>query len=379
MKKIMIVAGETSADMHGANLITALKSISKEELKIFGLGGQKMRQVGAELLTDITAYSGTGLDPLHNLSRFSEIFRQLVHAARSQRPDLAVLIDFPDFNLRLAKKLKPYGIKIVYYISPQVWAWRATRINTIRKYVDKMLVLFEFEKEFYKRHNMEVEWVGHPLLDVIKPPTMTKQEIRQSLGLPGFGLIIGILPGSRLSEFSRHFPVIAKALPLIKSSQPVKYIMGAAPNISQKIINEHMPAKDKPEITVYYSRTYDVIRAADLLIAVSGTVTLESAIMGTPMVVIYKVSLMTELILAPLVKIKKYSIVNIVAGREIVPELIQRKASSRRIADTVMELIKPDRLAEIRQGLTEVNQKLGPPGASTRAANAVWEMIAGRA
>ncbi|MFH1228714.1 MAG: lipid-A-disaccharide synthase [Planctomycetota bacterium] len=379
MKKIMVVAGETSADLHGANLITALKHICKEDIKVFGLGGQKMRQAGAELLADITAYSGTGLDPLRNLSRFSEIFRRLIHAARSEKPDLAVLIDFPDFNLRLAKKLKAYGIKIAYYISPQVWAWRAGRINTIRKYVDKMLVLFEFEKDFYKRYNIEVEWVGHPLLDVIKPATTTKQEIRQSLGLSPDGLIIGILPGSRLSEFSRHFPVIVRALPLIKSPQPIRYIMGAAPNISQKTINEYMPAGRKPDVSVYYSRTYDVIRAADLLIAVSGTVTLESAIMGTPMLVIYKVSLMTELVLAPLVKIKKYSIVNIIAGKEVIPELIQRKASPRRIADAVMELIKPGRLAEIRQGLAEVNQKLGSPGASTRAANAIREMITGKA
>ncbi|MFA5793544.1 MAG: lipid-A-disaccharide synthase [Candidatus Brocadiia bacterium] len=378
MKKIMIVAGETSADLHGSNLITALKSVCKEDIKVFGLGGPKMRAAGVELLDDITAYAGTGLDPLRNLARFSDIFRQLVHAARSNRPDLAILIDFPDFNLRLAKKLKAYGIKIAYYISPQVWAWRAGRINIIRKYVDKMLVLFEFEKEFYKRYDIDVEWVGHPLLDAIKPSPVTKQEIRRSLGLPPNGLVIGILPGSRLSEFRRHFPVIAKALPLIKSSSPVRYIMGAAPNITQKMINEYMPAGHKTDISVYYGRTYDVIRAADLLIAVSGTVTLEAAIMGAPMLVIYKVSLITELVLAPLVKIKKYSIVNIVAGKEVVPELIQRQASPRRIFDTVTELIKPGRLVEISQGLAEVKRKLGLPGASIRAANAIREMITGK-
>ena len=376
MKKIMIVAGETSADLHGANLIIALKRLIGAECKVFGLGGQKMRAAGVELLADITAYAGTGLDPLRNMGRFSEIFRKLSHLAISEKTDLAILIDFPDFNLRLAKRLKQYGIKIAYYISPQVWAWRPGRIKIIRKYMDRMLVLFDFEREFYKKYNMGVDWVGHPLLDIINPASKSKSQARQDLGLPPDGLVIGILPGSRLSEFNRHFPVILKSLTLVNSSQPIKYILGAAPNISQKVIAAYVPASAKPDISVYYNRTYDVIRAADMLISVSGTVTLESAILGTPMVVIYKVSFLTKLILGTLVKMKYYSIVNIIAGKEVVPELMQHQATPRKIAEAVESLLQPDKLKQVQDGLALVNRKLGSPGASARAAGIIKALLA---
>ncbi|MBI4713254.1 MAG: lipid-A-disaccharide synthase [Planctomycetes bacterium] len=405
--KILIIAGESSGDLHGANLVRALKECYSERivipaqagihapnididscfrrndrkdepLQIYGVGGPKMAAAGVELLADITAYAGMGLEPVRNLAKFTALFRQMVHFLGRERSDVVVPIDFPDFNLRFAAKAHQYKIPVYYYVSPQVWAWRKGRIKDIKKYVTKLLCLFEFEKEFYKPYNVPVEFVGHPLLDEIADKQLPdKGEARRRLGLPEDELVIGLLPGSRASEFSRHFPLMLKSIPLIKTSRPIRYALAAAPNIKPQIIPpaplSQRGVRGDFTIRTYYNQTYDVIIASDLLIAASGTVCLEAAILGVPMVVIYKVALLTDLIAGPLIKVPYYSIVNLVAGKEVVPELMQSKATPGAIADKVTELLGTDNLARMKQELVQVKAKLGPPGASMRAAKIVLQ------
>ncbi|MDI6787310.1 MAG: lipid-A-disaccharide synthase [Planctomycetota bacterium] len=378
MKNILIVAGETSGDLHAANLVLALKSLlhnRNKEIRFYGLGGTKMTDAGVSLLEPFTHRAGTGLDPLLNIVHFSRVFRKLVAFSRREKPDLSILIDFPDFNLRLARELKKYNIPVVYYISPQIWAWRKGRIKTIKRYVDKMLVIFEFEKEIYQKAGVPVEFVGHPLLDVIGEIRNPKSKIRNRLGLNPEGLVIGLLPGSRESEFKRHFPIIVDATKIIssKTPRPIKYILGAAPDITPQLVNK-MLKQSTPTITPYYNRTVEVITASDLLITVSGTVTVESAILGTPMVVIYRVPLVTELVFSPFIKTPYYAMVNIIAQRKIVPELIQRQCSPLIIAENVLALLQDNKLERMKKELNEVRKRLGQPGASERAAEIIYRM-----
>ncbi|MFH1231217.1 MAG: lipid-A-disaccharide synthase [Planctomycetota bacterium] len=387
MKKILIVAGETSGDLHGSNLVLAIKSLpvgADGPPHFFGLGGVRMQNAGVELLEPLTHHAGTGLDPLINIAHFARIFRKLVSALRTRKPDLVILIDFPDFNLRFARRVKEYNILVVYYISPQIWAWRKGRIKTIKRYVDKMLVIFEFEKGIYQKANVPVEFVGHPLLDALQKNREGemlnsvhnhKEQSRKLLGFNKDDLIIGILPGSRPSGFKRHFPLMQKAALIISNKRKdIKYILAAAPDITPQLVNKMIHLESVP-ITPFYNKNYEVISASDILITVSGTVTIEAALFRTPMVVIYKVSFLTELIFAPLIKTPYYSMVNIIAQKKIVPELMQRDASPSRIAENVISLIQDNKLSKMRDDLGEIRQKLGSPGASKRAAQIIYKML----
>lgn len=381
MKKILIVAGEASGDLHGSNLVLAIKALTAgkdEPLSFFGLGGVKMQDAGVRLLEPLTHHAGTGLDPLMHVVHFTSIFRKLVSSLRKERPDMVILIDFPDFNLRFARYAKEYNVPVVYYISPQIWAWRKGRIKTIQRYVDKMIVIFEFEKEFYQRFNVSVEFVGHPLLDVMerrKVSNLTKEQTKESLGLDKKDFIIGLLPGSRPSEFKRHFPIMQKAARVISNkNNKIKYILAAAPDITPQLVNKMNSLKDI-SIMPFYNRTYEVISASDILITVSGTVTIEAALFRTPMVVIYRVPLLTELVFAPLIKTPYYAMVNIIAQKKIVQELIQKDCTAAKIAENVISLLDANKLSRMRQDLDEVRNKLGSQGASKRAAEIIYKML----
>jgi len=393
-RHILIVAGETSGDLHASNLVKAMQDtgckMQDTGLRFSGLGGEKMQEAGVELLEPFTKNAGTGLDPLLKITHFSQVFRKLVSYASKSKPDLAILVDFPDFNLRLAPRLKALGIKVVYYISPQIWAWRQSRVKIIQKYVDKMIVIFGFEKEFYNRFNVAAEFVGHPLLDVLdEGRSTTKEDARRALGLGKDDLVVGLLPGSRPSEFKRHFPIMQKAIQILSNtSSPyplpqgervgaksnIKYILGAAPDITPAIINR-ITKKDTPEIVSYYNRTYEILAASDILITVSGTITVEAALFQTPMIVIYKVPLLTELVFRPLIKTPFYAMVNIIAGKKVVPELIQQNCTPAKIARAVTELIDPNARSRMREELGQVKAKLGSAGASQRAARIINEML----
>ena len=386
-----------------------------------------MQSAGVELLEPFTKHAGTGLDPLLKITHFSQVFRKLVSYAShgvppgqalstsasktspphqfywcGGKPDLAILVDFPDFNLRLAPRLKALGIKVVYYISPQIWAWRQSRVKIIQKYVDKMIVIFGFEQEFYNRFNVAAEFVGHPLLDAFivgaglapalnsgqpqglplhKDKTaLDKNDARQTLGLDKNDLVIGLLPGSRPSEFKRHFPIMQEAIRKIShpsgtsADTKIKYILGAAPDITPAIISR-ITKKDAPEIISYYNRTYEILSASDILITVSGTITVEAALFQTPMIVIYKVPLLTELVFRPLIKTPFYAMVNIIAGKKAVPELIQQDCTPAKIAEQVTKLLDKDARARMQEELGLVKAKLGSAGASQRAARIINEML----
>lgn len=366
MTTILLVAGETSGDIHGANLARALRE-RERSIRLVGAGGPRMAEAGVALVDDATAYATVGLvEAFHQLNRFTRLYRLLTSALRRHRPDACILIDSPDFNLRFAERASDAGVPIIYYISPQIWAWRPGRIKTIRRLVRKMIVIFDFEEALYQKHGVDVAFVGHPLLDQIS--VAGDRKLRGELGV-GDAPLIGLLPGSRSQQFQRLFPRMAKAASLIRLEVPhARFVVACAPKIDPKRAMGF-------ELDVVWNRTPDVMAAADLLITASGTATVEAAIYGTPMIVTYVVNPITALTLGPLLRVKNYAMVNLIAGKEIMPELYQFKAKPELLAKEAVSILKENRLPEMRRELAEVRRKLGEPGASRRAAEEILKTI----
>lgn len=370
MTTIFIVATETSGDIHGGNLARQLKSIDPT-LRLVGVGGSHMREAGVEILIDPTSHATVGVvEAFRHINRYAKIYRLLQSALRTWLPDAVVLIDSPDFNLRFAGRVKDHGIPVIYYISPQIWAWRKGRINTIRKVVRKMIVILDFEEKIYRDAGVDVAFVGHPLLDAYRD--IDRDAVRKEWGVKK--LLIGLLPGSRGKQFRLLLPILKKTAELIARELPdAKFVLGCAPNINPKLAAGH-------GLDVVLNRTPDVMAASDLLIVASGTATLEAGIYGTPMIVTYKLNPVTAYLFGPLVWLntKNFSLVNIVAGREIVPEMYQAKAKPHLLARQAISMIREGRLPEIRKALGEIRRKLGSPGASRRAAEEVLKTIGRR-
>ena len=326
MSRIFISAGEASGDLHGAALVRALRN-RQPEIQIDALGGPLMRQAGATLVDDITAHAVVGLiEGIRSAARIYGTFRAVVETLRRQRPDGVVLIDFPEFNLRLAKHAKRLGIPVIYYISPQVWAWRRWRVNTIRRHVDRMLVIFPFEVEFYREHGVQAEFVGHPLVGALAD-VPEKTACRAALGVPAGAAVIGLLPGSRRKEVEAILPIIAQAGRLIRNGlgRPVHFLLARAGSVGdqpvRRILDQH-----GLDAQIVSGDTCRVMRACDLLLVASGTATVEAMIIGTPMAVVYRVSPVTYALFIHLMRVAHYAMVNIIAGRRIVPEFIQAQA-----------------------------------------------------
>ncbi|HEY3227190.1 MAG TPA: lipid-A-disaccharide synthase, partial [Planctomycetota bacterium] len=360
---ILIVAGEASGDLHGANLARSLRELAPGAVLI-GAGGRRMREAGVELVAETTAHAAVGIvEAFHNLHHYTKLYRILQSALKSRRPDVAVLIDYPDFNLRFAERVRDHGIPIAYYISPQIWAWRPGRIKAIKRLVTKMIVILDFEEKLYRDAGVDAAFVGHPLFDALK-------EVDRGALKKEFGgrPLIGLLPGSRQKQFSALFPLMLKTAELMSKELPeARYVVACAPGIDPGPATERA-ARAKAPVRVVWDRTPDVMAASDLLITASGTATIEATLYGTPMIVTYKLNPLTAATLGPLIKIRTYALVNIVAGREIMPEFYQRKAKSDLIAREAVSIIKDGRLESMRNGLAEVRAKLGTPGASKRAA-----------
>jgi len=368
MTTIMIVATETSGDIHGGNLARQLKAIDPS-IRMVGAGGIHMREAGVEILIDPTAHATIGVvEAFRHMHRYAQIYRLLQSALRTWLPDAVVLIDSPDFNLRFAGRVKDHGIPVIYYISPQIWAWRKGRIRTIRKVVRKMLVILDFEEKIYRDAGVDVAFVGHPLLDAYRD--IDRDAVRKEWGV-GKNLLVGLLPGSRNKQFKLLHPIMKKTAELIAKEIPdAKFVVGCAPNINPK-------AAMGPGLDVVYNRTPDVMAASDLLLVASGTATLEAGIYGTPMIVTYKLNPVTAYLFGPLVWLntKNFSLINIVAGKAIVPEMYQLKAKPELLAKEALSLIRNGGLAAMRKELSEVRRKLGHPGASRRAAEEVLKTI----
>ncbi|MDD4910591.1 MAG: lipid-A-disaccharide synthase [Candidatus Omnitrophica bacterium] len=374
-KKIMIVAGEASGDMHAAHLIKALREL-EPSAQFSGLGGERMEQAGARVYYDLTRIAVVGFqEVLRNLGKFRGAFKLFLKEARAIRPDCVVLVDYPGFNLALAKQLKRLKIRTVYYISPQVWAWHRGRVKAIRKFVDKMLVVFRFEKEFYEEEGIEAEYVGHPLLDIVRP-SMNKEEAFTRLCLSFKRITVALLPGSRQQEVKKLLPVMLEAAKLInKTIPPTQFVILRSEAVAKEIF-EGAISRSGLRVSLLEGNTYDGINIADFCIVASGTATLEVAIMERPMVVVYKTSLLTSFIARCLVRIPDIALVNVVAGGRIVPELIQSDATAQKIAkESVGILSDPERIISIRRQLQEIKEMLKPYGAAQRAAKIIVDFI----
>ena len=368
---ILIVAGEASGDLHGAGLARHLKQLSPGAT-LLGAGGRRMREAGVELVAETTAHAAVGIvEAFHNFHHYSKLYRTLQSVLKQRKPDVVVLIDFPDFNLRFAERVHDHRVPIAYYISPQIWAWRPGRLKDIKRLVSKMIVILDFEEKLYRDAGMDAVFVGHPLLDAFKEPD--REALRREFG--GHPLI-GLLPGSRRKQFSALFPLMLKSAELISRELPgARYIVACAEGIDPASAQKRAAGAKVP-VQLLWNRTSDVQAASDLLLTASGTSTLEAALHGTPMIVTYKLNPLTAATLGPLIKIKTYALVNIVAGREVMPEYYQSKAKPAPIAREAVSIIKDGRLESMRRDLAEVRRKLGAPGASKRAAAEVLKVAA---
>ncbi len=368
----MIIAGEASGDMRAAGLARALKELDPS-LKLSGIGGDFLRQAGVECFTDITELAVIGIaEVVKNLSHIKKVFDQTLKQIDTTHPDGVILVDYPGFNMRLGPEIKKRGIKIIYYVSPQVWAWREKRVLKIKKCVDRMIVLFPFEQDIYSKYGMKADYVGHPLVDEIVVDK-NQTEVLKSIGLSASKTTIGLMPGSRTKEVERHLPCMLEAAQkLYKQNQERQFILLKASSIPLKLIEDQLLSYKHLPLKIYDGPTYDGINAMDAAMVASGTATLECALLKKPMVIIYKTSWLTYAIAKALIKIPYIGLVNIVAGEKIVEELIQNDATADNIANSLEAALHNPHIID---ELAAVKTSLGGPGASLRAAQIVLEVI----
>jgi lipid-A-disaccharide synthase len=372
--RVLIIAGEASGDLHGANLVKAIRAVDPSII-FRGVGSKHMLEAGVGLLWDAAEMAVVGLPGVDRLATIFNVFRMVSSILHRWQPDLVILIDYPEFNLLIAGKAKKLGIPVMYYISPQIWAWRSGRINTIQRRVDRMVVILPFEEKIYREAGVEASFVGHPLLDVVS--VKDKDELPRSQYVrSGNDRLVGLLPGSRYSELSRLMPVMLDAATILAKNLPeIRFLMPLAPTIRPDQVDPYLREVDLP-LTVVEHSTYEIIQMCEIIVAASGTVTLEAAILGTPLVVVYKVNPLTYWIGKRLVRVKHVALVNLVTSQAFVPELIQHDASPERISQEVLDILGDTRRQEwMRQCLRDVRQRLGSPGASARAAAIALELM----
>jgi lipid-A-disaccharide synthase len=357
--KIAIVAGEASGDLHAAEVLRELKKIDPQ-LDAFGIGGDLLASHGMRLLHHAREMGIVGFfNVLLHYRMFRRIFNDTVEAMARERPDAVLLVDYPGFNLRLARKCKEMGLRVVYYISPQLWAWRRGRVKQVEKYVDRMIVIFPFEEEFYRAHGVDATYVGHPIIEEIGHLSRGGQA-------PSPVPRIALLPGSRKGEVASLLPSMLEAVDLLGN---VDAFVVQAPTIPRDVLDHYIKGKN------VRIAPHEEIATADVALSSSGTATLECAVLGTPVVVMYKLSRANYLLGRAVVKIPHFSLVNIVAGKEVVPELIQRNVNPERIAAETRKLLEPANYAHVVEELATVRGKLGDAGAARRAAEALMSVV----
>ncbi|MFA5059774.1 MAG: lipid-A-disaccharide synthase [Candidatus Omnitrophota bacterium] len=374
-KHILIIAGEASGDMHAASLVDEIKLLDPSII-FSGVGGGKMRASGVKLFADITDLAVVGfVEVLKHFSEIKKIFNLVLAKIDEIKPTAVILVDYPGFNLRLARELKKKGVKVIYYISPQIWAWKEDRVALIKECVDKMLVLFQFEKELYAKHGIDADFVGHPLLDMINVQ-VSRDMLFRSINFATNKLTIGLLPGSRQKEVETHLPVMLGAANILyQQNQKLQFLLMRASTISKSVLEHPIRHYNFP-IKIIDDQTYVGINACDICMVASGTATLETAILQKPMVVIYKTSLLTWMLAKLFVKIPCIGLVNIVAGQKIVPECIQFEATAVHIANELKSISSNEfKMNQIKSALGFVKSSLGEPGASRRAAESVLKII----
>ncbi|MCA9409136.1 MAG: lipid-A-disaccharide synthase [Candidatus Omnitrophica bacterium] len=374
-KKFVIIAGEASGDQHAADLVKAIKHLNPS-CSFSGLGGAHMKKAGVDIHEDLTRLAIVGFtEVLKHYRLLKSIFNQTLDKIQAIQPDAVILVDYPGFNLRLAKELKKKNIKVFFYISPQVWAWKENRIQHIKKYVDELFVFFPFEKDLYAKHGMNVHFIGHPLVDQVVTRT-SKTQFLKTAGLYDYKLTVGLLPGSREREIDTLLPQMIQASNILYKKFPsMQFLIMKASTIARAQIDDYTQAANFP-VKVIEENVYEGIHACDLCIVTSGTATLETAILQKPMVVIYKTSFLTYLLAKLFIKIPYIGLVNVVAGGKIVPECVQNQASPENIAKTLEGIFTDEiKIAEIKSNLHKVKELLGEGGASRRAAELMLELL----
>jgi len=366
--RVFLSCGETSGDLYGGGLLAEMRRIHPD-LEAFGLGGDRMEAEGARLLAHSHDLAVVGLFAvLTHLRRFRSVLRNAIDEATRIRPDVAVLVDYPDFNLRVARALKQRGIPVVYYVSPQIWAWRRRRIHAIRRDVRRMLTIFPFEEALYRAAGVPVTFVGHPLVDLVHP-AKEPRAFAVSSGLDPDLPIVTLLPGSRRGEISHNLPTIAAAVHRLTRRRPeLQFLLAVAPGLDPRELAKPFPA----QVRTVTGATHAALGVARAAIVASGTATVEAALLGTPMVVVYRVEALSYALGRHLVKVPHVAMANLIAGRRLVTELIQGQFTADAVEREVLALVDDeDRRRAIRAGLGEVRERLGVPGAPARAAAAV--------
>jgi lipid-A-disaccharide synthase len=376
--RILLSSGEASGDLYASELLRELRK-RVPSLEAFGLGGPRSKAQGAELLVDLEEISVIGLvEVVRKIPALRHAMVRLVEEARKRRPDAAILVDFSGFHLRLAKRLHEMGVPILYYVSPQVWAWRRGRIRRIRDLVDEMLVILPFEETFYRGEGVRVRYVGHPLVDLVEP-VRDRDRFCADLGLDPSRPILLLLPGSRRREVELHVPVLREVVESLSTERPdLQIVMSLAPTVAASWIEAAL-GETISKVHMLAGGTYDGMKHAAVAVVASGTATVEAALSETPMVVVYRVGRLTYALGKPFVRVPYYSMVNLIAGRRLVPELIQKDMTAESIRAQVEALLEPGAAEEMKRGLREVKARLGGKGASSRAADAVLAFLQSRA
>ena len=373
-KNLMIIAGEVSGDLHGGSLVKELKKLNKN-LNIYGIGGDRMKSEGMDLVYHINKMAFLGFaEVVKHLPFIKRVQHDLIEIIKEKKIRTIVLIDYPGFNLNFAKKLKAMNLSVIYYISPQIWAWGAGRVKKIKKLINKMIVVFPFEKSFYNESGMDVEFVGHPLLERISEHKfLTRDELFEQFNLDKSKEILLILPGSRLHEVQKIFPVSIEAAEKLAAEFNLQIITAGSSNIEEEV---YYNLANNPGIKIITGFTYDLMKYAKLGIIKSGTSTLESALFELPMVIVYKTGFITYSIGKNLVKVKNIGMANIIAEEKIVPELVQNEANAESIYVECKKILSdPKFYHSIKQKLGKVKEKLGTEGASKRAAGIIYAML----
>ena len=370
--RLLLSAGEASGDMYAARLATALKQ--RADVEIFGMGGPQMRAAGVDIVTDYSEVSVVGItEILSHLPSLIRAMRHLVSEAEGRRPQLAVLTDFPGFHLRLARKLKARNIRNAYYICPQFWAWRPWRVRIVRRRFAQALCIFPFEEKFYADAEVPVKFIGHPLVGAVEASVDRATFLREQ-NLDSTRPVVAVLPGSRRAELNQHLPILHEACARIHRDTEAQFVLAAAHANVTQALREGWP----PNLTIrsVFGRTYDVLASADTAIVSSGTATVETALLDVPMVVVYRVTPLTAFLAKPLVRTPFFSMVNLIAGKRVVPELIQSDFTPERVSKEVVHLLRdPAARDAMRANLAEVRNRLGPPGAVDRAADVILDLV----
>ncbi len=376
VKNIMISAGEASGDLHAANLVIALNKIDTT-IKVHGVGSDRMREAGVEILYDCRDIAVMGI--VEVLAKWGTIMGALdilKDSMAKNPPDLLILVDYQEFNMKLAKAAKKLGIRVMFYVGPQVWAWRSHRVKKIGRYIDMMAVLFPFEEAFYQKANMPVRFVGNPLVDEVKA-TMSLDKATAKFGLDPALKTIGLFPGSRRSEICRLLPTELASARLIHQQYPqTQFIIPLAKSVNLDELQEMLGQYPELPIHFVHSHIHDVMQCCHSIILASGTVTLETALMTTPMVIIYKMSNLSYKIMKRMITIEHIGLPNIVAGKEVVKELLQENASPEKISDEILLMLNDETYhQQVTASLEEIRSKLGTSGGSQKVAQLAFEML----